>query len=973
MPVAIPIIAAVAGAAVTSLGVGAAIGLTGLAATLASSFAGFVVSTAINAAGSSLTSKKSKPSITQNPNSVQDTFRSTVATARTVYGQTLLSGVVVFDGATSSGFDNLGTPVTGDNIFRHFVIALAGHQCEEIGTIYIEGKPVSLDADGFVIEAPYSLATSTTTQINVPVSAVASSGSGIQFTSIAPHTLVVGETVIVYVRMGKNVIPNPYTISAVPTPTTFQITNGPQVSAIETGLAPYVKRDITSGHHYIRVKKFLGSDDQTASPDLLNEISDWTSNHRLRGITCLYVRIQQAAGFNMNIQNIAALVKGKRLYDPRTGLTAWSDNAALCVRDYFTSRDGFNCDADEVNDTYTIAAANICDEVIPTTSGTQRRYTANGILDSATGMFDNLTMLLTAMVGTVTYVQGQFRIHPAAYDTPTVTITEDMLAGAISEMARPSRKDLFNAVKGTFIDPSQNYVATDFPVVTNATYETQDGGDQIIRDIELPFTNDSQAAQRLAKLQLDVFRQGITVTMPLNHSSLQCAVNDTVFVNNTRRGWNAKIFRIVKFNLAVPGPFTVTLREEAAASYDWNSGQAIVHDPAPDTSLPDPFIVALPGVPTVTEELYTTRAGGGVKAVAHVSWAPSPDRYANGYVLEYRRIEDITWIVQPKTSITGYDLQDIAPGRYEMRVKAVSYLGSESPYSLSPSLEVKALSAPPSDISGLTIQGMWGQARLSWTALGGNSDLDVVIGGRILVRHSEATSGATWENSTTIGNDTIAGNANGVVLPLKAGTYLVKAEDSTGNQSVNATTVTTKSVSLLAFSDIITVAEEPTFTGTNSNTIVDAGTLRLGGGLLFDDVADVDSIITFDFPAGVAESGTYTAASYTDLTTVQDIRLQSKITLATTNVYTLMDLRQAFIDDWLDFDGAAGGGTVDCWMEVKTTDDDPAGTPTWTDWNRVDVADVNCRAFWHRARLTSNDPAYNALVSTLQITAKQLV
>jgi hypothetical protein len=289
---------------------------------------------------------------------------------------------------------------------------------------------------------------------------------------------------------------------------------------------------------------------------------------------------------------------------------------------------------------------------------------------------------------------------------------------------------------------------------------------------------------------------------------------------------------------------------------------------------------------------------------------------------------------------------------------------------------VKGLSDPPSDISGLTIQGMWGQARLSWNPLTSTTDLDVVIGGRIQVRHSEATTGATWENSTSIGNVTISGNANGVTLPLKAGTYLVKAEDSSGITSVNAATVTTKSVSLLAFSDIITVAEDPGFSGTHSGTLVDTGVLKLGGGLLFDDIPDVDALATFDFPAGVTDSGTYTfshsGAGYTDLTTVQDIRLQSKIELATTNVYDLIDFRQAFIDDWLDFDGAAGGGAVDCYVEVSTTDDNPGGSPTWGAYNRVDVADFNCRAFRARAQLTSNDPAYNALVSTLEITAKQL-
>ena len=40
------------------------------------------------------------------------------------------------------------------------------------------------------------------------------------------------------------------------------------------------------------------------------------------------------------------------MYDPRDGTTAWSDNVALCSRDYLASDYGFNCTAAEINDTY---------------------------------------------------------------------------------------------------------------------------------------------------------------------------------------------------------------------------------------------------------------------------------------------------------------------------------------------------------------------------------------------------------------------------------------------------------------------------------------------------------------------------------------------------------------------------------------------------------------------------------------------
>lgn len=989
MPAAVPLVAAVAGAAATSALTGTlAVGLFGAglvgsvgaaitAGGILASAAGFVVSSAINAVGGALTSKKPKRTgLTANQN--LETIRSTIESHKIIYGQARVSGPILFDGATSSGLNSQGANVTGTNKFRHFVIALAGHEVEEIGTIYIENKAVTLNADGFVTDAAYGKTTTTESQIRATLSSAAAAGTGLQLTSSSAHGFLVGETVFIPVRPGsRGTEYTGYVIASVPSSTTFRITAGPQPSRVViTANAPaYVKRSTTTGRYFVRIKKFLGAADQAASPDLVNEISAWSSAHRLKGIAYLYVRIEQSPEVSLNIQNISAIVKGKKVYDPRTTLTTWSENAALCARDYLASDEGFDSDDDEINDTYCIAAANICDELVTKRDGTtQARYTCNGVLDTASTLSDNYQSLLTAMVGVTTYVQGKFRINAAAYDSPSRDIDMDMLAGDVDIVPRPSKNGgLFNAVKGVFSDASKDYFVTDFPMVTNSTYEAQDGGEQIPHDIELPFTTDKEAAQRIAKIILEKSRQGITVTLPLNHSALKFVAYETIRLTDDQMGWASKVYRIQKVSFGVPGPFTLLLQEEASASYDWNSGEATTIDPAPDTNLPDAFEVDAPGKPSVSEDLYETRDGATLKARATVSWGESPDRYARFYVLEYQRVEDVDWTVLPQTGATTQEILDIQPGKYTFRVKTLNHIDKESDYATSDPLEIFGLSATPADIVGLTIQGMWGQARLSWTL---PEDKDVIRGGKILVRHSEATSGAIWEESTTIGHVDIPGSTNTVIVPLKAGSYLVKAEDSSRIQSINAAIVTTKGVSLLAFSDIVTVQEDPTFSGIHSGTIEDGGNLRITGGTLFDDIADVDALTNFDFSAGVGESGTYTfdhsGTGYTDLTTVQDIRLQSVIELSTENVLDLFDTRQSLIDDWVDFDGAAGGGTVDCWVEVSTTDDDPAGTPTWTDYNRVDVADVNCRAFRARAQLTSNDPAYNALVSTLSLTAKEL-
>ncbi len=189
-------------------------------------------------------------------------------------------------------------------------------------------------------------------------------------------------------------------------------------------------------------------------------------------------------------------MKGKKVYDPRTALTAWSDNAALCIRDYLSEDYGFGCEADEINDSYFIAAANACDESVTlSTGGTQPRYTCNGVVDTASVPLDNLTQLVSSLAGAVTYVQGQFRAHAGAYDSPTDDIPTSMLAGGVKLRAPHAAQELFNAVKGTYVDPGKSWQPTDFPPVTNDTYEDQDNGEQIFKDVELPFTTHPERAR----------------------------------------------------------------------------------------------------------------------------------------------------------------------------------------------------------------------------------------------------------------------------------------------------------------------------------------------------------------------------------------------------------------------------------------------------------------------------------------------
>jgi hypothetical protein len=83
-------------------------------------------------------------------------------------------------------------------------------------------------------------------------------------------------------------------------------------------------------------------------------------------------------------------------------------------------------------------------------------------------------------------------------------LTLNDLRGPINLSTRVNLQDQFNGVQGTFNDASERWITTDYPPITSSTFETEDGGEQTLLDLALPFTTSAASAQRLAKLTLFV-------------------------------------------------------------------------------------------------------------------------------------------------------------------------------------------------------------------------------------------------------------------------------------------------------------------------------------------------------------------------------------------------------------------------------------------------------------------------------------
>ncbi|KMP11544.1 hypothetical protein UR09_03135 [Candidatus Nitromaritima sp. SCGC AAA799-A02] len=136
----------------------------------------------------------------------------------------------------------------------------------------------------------------------------------------------------------------------------------------------------------VKIKAGLGTTagDSSMLTELQANTNDWTANHKQSGCAKFYVNFDHGGGvFISNLPNISAVVQGRKIYDPRTSSTVYSNNAALCIRDYLVDTGyGMGEPVARINDTSFIAAANICEEMVSVE--VSRTFTADSVLDRLT-------------------------------------------------------------------------------------------------------------------------------------------------------------------------------------------------------------------------------------------------------------------------------------------------------------------------------------------------------------------------------------------------------------------------------------------------------------------------------------------------------------------------------------------------------------------------------------------------------------
>lgn len=485
------------------------------------------------------------------------------------------------------------------------------------------------------------------------------------------------------------------------------------------------------------IHKHLGSTTQTVDTTLQSDFPvDWDSNHRLRGIAYIYCKLTFSNEiFVGGIPNISCVVKGKKVYDPDSETTAYSANPALCLRDYLTDADlGMGMDASEIDDTSVIAAAAVCVEQVevkPVISPAtyENRYEANGQAVTSATPDSIIGQLLSAMGGTIAYSGGQVVVYAAAYRSPTVTLDESNMAGGFTVSTRLSARDRVNAVKGTFISSENQWAAADFPQITSATYLADDDGIYHWRDVILPFTTSSSAAQRIARINLRQAREEIIFTAKFNLTAMQLRAGDTVNLTNANLGFSSKVFEVIAWSLSSDGTpptpvIELQLRETASTVYDWDVADEVAVESAPNTTLPNPFSIDPPTNLTLTADGTTQfiQADGSVMPRIKVAWSAPTEQFVTSggkTVIEYKEgtaTTYLTWSTVDGDQTLDFISSDVRIGTsYNVRLYAQSFFNTSSTYTAVSSITPAKDTTAPSIPTGLTaVVGTGRAVSLDW-------------------------------------------------------------------------------------------------------------------------------------------------------------------------------------------------------------------------------------------------------------------
>ena len=747
-------------------------------------------------------------------------------------------------------------------------------------------------------------------------------------------------------------------------------------------------RNSTGGKYgtNILVQCFMGKDDQVAS-SILTPVSGWGSNHRLRGVCYLAFRFKWDQNKFSGIPQVKVKIKGKKVVTLNSNLNesseTFSTNPAFCILDYLrNTRYGKGLATTDIDLQSFYNASQVCvTQVTPYSGGSDINiFDTNFVLDTGRKVIDNLRELIKGCRGYLPYTQGKYKLIIETTGSASITLTEDNIIGGYV-LSSPDKNSKFNRVIATYINPARNFQVDEaqFPPIDDsglssadqhATMKTADGGVLLEGRFEFPSLTSTYQAEEMAEIILRRSREALVLQITADFNAYDLAIGDIVGITHSSLGFSAKNFRVLSITFNEDYTISLNLVEHQNSHYTWTSKGQV--SSTPTTTLPDPFstinLSELSNFLTVSDTIVAYNDGVIItKLLIDVllldqsqglagdgTELDPPDAFFDYFEVEISE-DNQTFTEVGSGKQSRFEVLNVKDDtQYFVRVRYVNTAGVRSDY-ITATHTVVGQSAPPSNVQNFSINVVGDQAILSWNAV---TDLDLSY---YVIKHNANTTGATWINSKNI-IDKIGRPATTVTVPFSSGTYLIKAEDKRGNQSLIETLIVS-SIETVNYTIETTINEHTAFSGSKTNVEVVQKNSVNHLGLTATGTLGVAS-------TSVQSSGTYEFNNTITLPAIFKAKFESNVLQIVEDVANYIDAGRPSSSTNIDsgspdpFDGKTvqNSNTI---LQISTSDDNT----TFSAFQNFTTGEFSGRYFKFKVLFTSADQDSRTLVNTLSVTA----
>lgn len=465
--------------------------------------------------------------------------------------------------------------------------------------------------------------------------------------------------------------------------------------------------------------------------------------------------------------SVSALRRGRLVYDPRSGLTAYSQNPALWLADFLVNTT-YGAGR-SVNWASVATAADHCDELV----GGVARRSGGGITLDAVQPVEGWIEVLRTYAGCLRPVMdgdGAWRLVP---DRPAATVASYSHAAgnvqAVSPLRRRGRTEAPTVMRVLWTDTTvtpwaERTAVAQLPGVSTGTVPRRE---QEVRLAGLHIYSQAvrEATERLNKFTL----ADLSLEVDLFGAAVAHQPGDVIELTYPM-GLTAKPLRVLEASGGM-GRYRLACAEYDPAVYS----DLVQTEPSfADTTLPNPADPTPPTAVVLVEEVYE-KQNGTRSSRLFVSWT-APAGFPAGFIDSYRvNVLSGGQLIDTGTARgleyrTG-EVQELVD--YQVDVITVSRAGSASS-AASAVITAQGKLLPPGNVPALDGFEVGGQVRLRWAAA-----LDIDIW-RYEIRYG-AVAGS-WDDGLLI-DRVDALTLVTTVVPVGEWDLMVKALDSVGNYS----------------------------------------------------------------------------------------------------------------------------------------------------------------------------------------------